>query len=77
MHAWAWCDTLGLPKSRPDEKDLPWHDAKANRIDNRPRVRPADILKIWPEREPVQHLRPEEFNPIVDQLALTQCGDGI
>ncbi len=39
--------------------------------------RPADILKIWPEHEPVQHLRPEEFNSIVDQLARTHCGDGI
>ena len=33
----------------------------------------ADILKIWPEREPVQRLRPDEFNPIVDQLARTHC----
>ena len=28
--------------------------------------RPADILKIWPEREPVQRLRPDEFNPVID-----------
>ena len=39
--------------------------------------RPADILKIWPQREPVQRLRPDEFNSIVDQLARTHCGDGI
>ncbi|MEE9147070.1 MAG: hypothetical protein V3U27_06715, partial [Candidatus Tectomicrobia bacterium] len=37
--------------------------------------RPADILKIWPEHEPVQRLRPAEFNPVVDQLARTHCGD--
>ncbi len=35
--------------------------------------RPADIMKVWPEREPVQRLRPNEFNPIVDQLARTHC----
>ena len=28
--------------------------------------RPADILKIWPERELVQRLRPDEFNPVID-----------
>jgi hypothetical protein len=38
--------------------------------------RPADILKVWPEREPVQRMRPDEFNPIIDQLARAHCGDG-
>jgi N6-adenosine-specific RNA methylase IME4 len=37
--------------------------------------RPADILKIWPEREPMQRLRPDEFNPLLDQLALAHCRD--
>lgn len=34
---------------------------------------PADILKIWPAREPVQRLRPDEFNPIIDALAEAHC----
>jgi len=35
--------------------------------------RPADILKIWPEREPVRRLRPDEFNPIIRALAQKHC----
>ncbi|MGH9396900.1 MAG: hypothetical protein ACRD18_08640 [Terriglobia bacterium] len=35
--------------------------------------RPADILKIWPAREPIRCLRPAEFNPIVDELATRHC----
>jgi hypothetical protein len=35
--------------------------------------RPADILKIWPEREPIQRLRPDEFNPIIAALARAHC----
>jgi hypothetical protein len=38
-----------------------------------PAERPADILKVWPEREPVRRMRPDEFNPILDQLATTHC----
>jgi hypothetical protein len=30
---------------------------------------PVDILKIWHEREAMQRLRPEEFNPLLDALA--------
>ena len=29
--------------------------------------RPADILKIWLDREPVQRLRPDESNPMLDE----------
>lgn len=36
--------------------------------------RPATILKIWPEREPVRRLRPDEFNPIIGALARAHCG---
>ena len=36
--------------------------------------RPADILKVWPEREPLQRLPPAEFNPILDRLAAAHCG---
>ena len=35
--------------------------------------RPADILKIWPEREPVRRLRPDEFNPLIAALARAHC----
>jgi hypothetical protein len=36
--------------------------------------RPADILKVWPAREPLKRLRPAEFNPILDRLAASHCG---
>ncbi len=35
--------------------------------------RPADILKVWPQREPVRRLRPDEFNPILTALARAHC----
>jgi hypothetical protein len=35
--------------------------------------RPADILKVWPRREPVHRLRPDEFNPIIQALARAHC----
>jgi len=35
--------------------------------------RPADILKIWPQREPIQRLRPAEFNPMLDPLIQGHC----
>jgi hypothetical protein len=38
--------------------------------------RPADTLKIWPEREAMQRLRPDEFNPLLDQLAQAHCAEG-
>ncbi len=34
---------------------------------------PADILKIWPEREAICQLRPDEFNPIIEALATAHC----
>ncbi len=39
------------------------------------RDRPADILKVWPEREPMQWLRPDEFNPLLDELTQAHCAD--
>ena len=33
----------------------------------------ADILKIWPERQSIDQLRPDEFNPIIEALATTHC----
>lgn len=35
--------------------------------------RPAAILQVWPTREPVQRLRPEAFNPLVQALARAHC----
>jgi hypothetical protein len=35
--------------------------------------RPADILKVWPEREPMQRLRPDEFNPICSRFVDEHC----
>lgn len=35
--------------------------------------RPANILKIWPEREPVQRMRPDDFNPLLDELLNLHC----
>jgi len=34
---------------------------------------PSDILKIWPEREALCQLRPDDFNPIIEALATTHC----
>ena len=34
---------------------------------------PAYILKVWPSREPVRCLRPDEFNPEVEKLQEAHC----
>jgi hypothetical protein len=36
--------------------------------------RPADILKIWPAREPIKRQRPAEFNSMLDRLVTGHCG---
>lgn len=35
--------------------------------------RPADILQVWPERQPIERLRPDEFNPRIERLATQHC----
>jgi hypothetical protein len=35
--------------------------------------RPADVLKVWPTREPIQRLPPAQFNPLLDELATRHC----
>jgi hypothetical protein len=35
--------------------------------------RPADILKIWPTRAPIERRRPAEFNSMLDQLVSGHC----
>src|SRR4051794_9375342 len=32
-----------------------------------PEDRPADILKVWPTRAPVERLRPAEFTPVIER----------
>jgi hypothetical protein len=34
---------------------------------------PADILKVWPTRRPLQRLTPRQFNPRLDRLAARHC----
>jgi len=34
---------------------------------------PAPIMKVWPNREPMKEMRPDEFNPILDNLAEAHC----
>ena len=34
---------------------------------------PADILKVWPNREAVRRLTPDEFNLELDALARLHC----
>jgi len=35
--------------------------------------RPADVLKVWPTREPSQRLPPAQFNRLLDQLVTRHC----
>jgi len=35
--------------------------------------RPANILKVWPQRSPMECLRPEEFNPRIIELSTRHC----
>ena len=34
---------------------------------------PAYILKVWPSRQPVQCLSPDEFNPVLEKLQASHC----
>ncbi|MCB0094246.1 MAG: hypothetical protein KDE46_00945 [Caldilineaceae bacterium] len=38
-----------------------------------PHKQPSDMLKIWPEREPVFQSCPDDFNPIIEKLMATHC----
>lgn len=35
--------------------------------------RPANIVKVWPQRGPMECLRPEEFNPRLIELSKRHC----
>lgn len=34
---------------------------------------PADVLQVWPEREPIQRLTPGRFNPRIRRLVARHC----
>lgn len=34
---------------------------------------PADILKVWPSREPIIRMSPEDFNPQIEKLQEGHC----
>ena len=34
---------------------------------------PAYIMKVWPSREPVKCLSPDEFNPVLEKLQASHC----
>lgn len=36
--------------------------------------RPANILKLWPQRSAMECLRPDEFNPRIEKLVTQHCG---
>jgi len=38
--------------------------------------RPADVLKVWPRREPIQRLPPVQFNPGIAVNAVADRGSG-
>jgi hypothetical protein len=38
--------------------------------------RPADILKVWPKREPLRRWTPKEFNVMLDRLDAGHCPPG-
>ena len=35
--------------------------------------RAADILKVWPERQPIRRSRPAQFNPICERIVAEHC----
>jgi len=53
--------------------DLPTWVVGPSQGEEPPSERPADILKVWPHREPVRRMRPDEFNPIINALARAHC----
>jgi hypothetical protein len=36
--------------------------------------RPCDVLKMWPDREPIRRVAPDVFNATIATLARTHCG---
>jgi hypothetical protein len=39
--------------------------------------RAADILKVWPKREPIRRLRPAQFNPVCARVVADHCSGKI
>jgi len=42
--------------------------------DGRPSQRPANVLKVWPVREPLKRSSPAEFSPMLDEMISAHCG---
>ena len=41
--------------------------------DGQPDEAPSDLLKVWPEREPVQRMTPAAFDAVLDVLVSAHC----
>lgn len=65
------CARLMFPRYR--EWGLPTWVIGPDLGDGPPSDRPAPVMKVWPNREPIQELRPDEFNPIIAKLASSHC----
>jgi len=48
-------------------------DAHLMSVSGPPMDRPADILKVWPERAPFERLRLDRCSPMLEQLATGHC----
>ena len=66
------CARLMFPKVK--EWNLPTWVIGPALGNHPPPERSAPVLKIWPNREPLQELRPDEFNRIIDNLSSAHCG---
>jgi len=65
------CARLMFPKV--EEWNLPTWVIGPERRSASVLEQPAPILKIWPDREPVCELLPEEFNPIIEKIRSAHC----
>ena len=63
------CARLMFPKVK--EWDLPTWVIGPSLGYGPPEERPAPVLKIWPVREPIRELRPDEFNLLISELNST------
>ena len=65
------CARLMFPKVK--EWNLPTGVIGPESGSGPPEQRPAATLRIWPNREEVQELRPEDLTPILDELNDSHC----
>jgi len=55
------------------EMDLPTWIIGEMGPSSTPMQEPANIRKVWPEREPLFQASPDQFNPIIDTLMNSHC----